>query len=236
MWSQSSITTLQNCFDITDWRVFRDLWTDLDEFTTTVSAYIRFCCNVCLPTKTVTSYPNNKQWCNKPIRNKIVAKDRAYRFRSTDPEKYRAAKKDLDMAIYNSKTIYKHKLEDIFNSGDSKKLWSNMNLITQYKGTKKSADSDDVELPDKLNEFYARFDRDNTTTPTPLPVDEEEPCPLTITDHDVRREFGRLKEHKAAGPDQIRPKLLKFCKSELAPVFSLIFNWSIQLCKVPKIF
>ena len=155
VWSQSSMCTLQNCFDITDWRVFRDLWTDLDEFTTTVSAYIRFCCNVCLPTKTVTSYPNNKQWCNKPIRNKIVAKDRAYRFRSTDPEKYRAAKKDLDMAIYNSKTIYKHKLEDIFNSGDSKKLWSNMNLITQYKGTKKSADSDDVQTKFDLN--YLNF-------------------------------------------------------------------------------
>ena len=87
-----------------------------------------------------------------------------------------------------------------------------------------------------MNEFYARFDRNNSTIPSPLPVDEDEPCPLDISDHDVRREFGRLKEHKAAGPDQIRPKLLKLCKSELASVFSLIFNWSLQLCKVPKIF
>ena len=43
----------------------------------------------------------------------------------------------------------------------SRALWSNMNLITNYKGPSKSADPDDVTLPDRPNEFYARFDRDN---------------------------------------------------------------------------
>ena len=45
-----------------------------------------------------------------------------------------------------------------------------------------------------------------------------------------------LKEHKAAGPDNVSPRLLKNCSAELAPVFYVIFNWSIQICKVPSIY
>ena len=131
------------------------------------------------------------------------------------------------------KMLYRDKLEENFSSGDSKQLWANMNIITQYKGPKKSTDSDDVTLPNKLNDFYARFDRNNLSTPAPLPSDDDTPLPLTITEHDVRREFGRLKEHKAAGPDDIRPRLLKHCRSELAPVFCTIFNWSLQLSQIP---
>ena len=59
------------------------------------------------------------------------------------------------------------KLEAIFYSRDSQNLWDNMNIITQYKGPKKLVNTDDVTLPDKLNTFYARFDRDNKTTPAP---------------------------------------------------------------------
>ena len=44
----------------------------------------------------------------------------------------------------------------------------------------------------------------------------------------------KLKEHKAAGPDEIRPRLLKRCSTELAPVFAIIFNWSLQVFSVPS--
>ena len=109
-----------------------------------------------------------------------------------------------------------------------------MNIITQYKGPKKSVNIDDVTLPDKLNSFYARFDRDNSTTPTPRPIDASTPPPFFVSVEDVRTEFRRLKERKAAGPDEIRPRLLKRCCAELAPVFSIIFNWSLQVCSVPS--
>ena len=108
-----------------------------------------------------------------------------------------------------------------------------MNTITQYKGSKRTVDSDDVTLPDKLNEFYARFDRENDTTPTPIPIDNNSPPALVITEQDVYTVFNKLNEHKAAGPDNIRPRLLKKCALGLAPVFSFIFNWSLQMCKVP---
>ena len=108
-----------------------------------------------------------------------------------------------------------------------------MNLITQYKSSPKTADSSDVTLPDKLNEFYGRFDRDNKTTPTSLTCEDSSTPSLVITEHDVRRSFNRLNERKAAGPGKIRPRLLKVCSSQLAPVFTSIFNWSLEICRVP---
>ena len=75
-----------------------------------------------------------------------------------------------------------------------------------------------------------------TTPPPPLPIDDYLPPPLTILEEDVRKCFISQKEHKAAGPDGITPRLLKKCNSELAQVFSIIFNWSIQECSVPSIF
>ena len=234
VWSDRAITVLQNCFDITNWNVFRDVYTTIDELADTVSEYISFCEDICLPKKTVTTYPNSKQWCSPAVHAKIVAKDKAYRNRINDPVTYKVCRSQLRSTIRDAKVKHKEKLEAIFDSRDSRKLWDNMNIITQYKGPKKSVNTDDVTLPDKLNTFYARFDRDNNTTPAPQPVDVNTPPPFSVTIDDVRREFKRLKENKAAGPDRLRPRLLKRCSSELASVFAQIFNWSLQTFKVPS--
>ena len=113
------------------------------------------------------------------------------------------------MAIRNNKLKYKEKLENIFQSGDSKTLWSHMRVITQYKGTNKSIDNSDPDFPDQLNHFYSRFDRDNNTVPASLSIDESTPPPVTISAHEVRRCFQQVKVNKAAGPDAIKPRLLK---------------------------
>ncbi|GFO14892.1 aladin-like [Plakobranchus ocellatus] len=118
-------------------------------------------------------------------------------------------------------------------SWDSKKLWSNLNLITQYKSAKQEAQCDDTTLPDRLNYFYARFDRDNTTTPAPLSCDEDPP--FVIKEHDVRCSLGKLRD-KAAGPDNIKPRLLRNCRSQLASVLCFIFNWSLETSTVPICF
>ena len=233
-WTQVATEELQDCFDSTDWDVFRDDNTDLNQYTDIVTHYISFCEDVCIPTRTITSFPNSKMWFNKDIQKKIIIKDKAYKKRFSDPTSYKLAKSALKLSIRTHKLNFKDKLESIFNSGDSKKMWSHIDLVTQYKPKSKSAVSDDVTLPDKLNHFYTRFDRENQTTPTPLPVDINSSPPLVITDHDVRCAFNCLQENKAAGPDNIKPRLLRRCSSQLAPVFSFIFNWSLETSSVPS--
>ncbi|GFR87402.1 Non-LTR (Long terminal repeat) retrotransposon and domain-containing protein [Elysia marginata] len=125
--------------------------------------------------------------------------------------------------IKTSKKIQRDKLETASSAKDSKKLWAQMNLITQYKKERHSAVSEDSSLPDRLNEFYARFDLENTSTPVPLPCDNHDP-PYVVTEQETRRALARLDVNKAAGPDKIEPRLLKTCSNQLASIPTFIFN------------
>ena len=129
------------------------------------------------PRKTVTQYGNTKQWFNKDVRRKIVDKDLPHRFKDTDPDAYRKAKSDLKNGIRDAKQSFKTGIEEKFATDDSREVWANMNLVTQYKGHKRSADSDDTSLPDKLNDFYAKFDKANTSELVSVSCDES---PLVI--------------------------------------------------------
>ena len=91
-------------------------------------------------------------------------------------------------------------------------------------------------MPDRLNDFYSRFDKDNDTTPAYTPVPDDAPPPFVITEHEVRCLFKSQKENKAAGPDNIKPRFLKLCCNEIAPVFTFVFNWSLKLSIVPSCF
>ncbi|KAI5630012.1 gastrula zinc finger protein XlCGF28.1-like [Silurus asotus] len=57
---------------------------------------------------------------------------------------------------------------------------------------------------------------------------------FTISEHDVRRAFKRVNTRKAAGPDGITGRVLKACADQLAPVFTEIFNLSLEQSVVPS--
>ncbi len=48
--------------------------------------------------------------------------------------------------------------------------------------------------------------------------------------------FRRNKRRKAPGPDGVTPACLKTCVDQLAPIFTQIFNRSLELCEVPSCF
>ncbi|KAK3532073.1 hypothetical protein QTP86_006799 [Hemibagrus guttatus] len=71
----------------------------------------------------------------------------------------------------------------------------------------------------------------NVTTLHPPPL-----TPLTIKEEEVNRLFKRLNTRKATGPDSVSPSLLKHCANQLSPVFTDIFNTSLETCHVPACF
>ena len=180
-WTQSAVETLKNCLDITEWSVFSIHQDNIDTYTSVVCSYISFCVDQCIPTKTITVYNNNKVWFNRNIKDKLYKKDQAYKNKIDKPEDYKKAKKELTNAIKEQKIAYKDKIEDNFSSKDSKKLWSHISNITQYKGPQRTVDDGDATLPDRLNDFYSRFDKDNDTTPAYTPVQDDAPPPFVIT-------------------------------------------------------
>ena len=56
---------------------------------------------------------------------------------------------------------------------------------------------------------------------------------LLITTKGVDKLLANLKPHKAAGPDSIKPRVLKELHVELAPVFTKLFSKSLQEGKMP---
>ena len=152
-WADASVNNSRGCFECTDWQVFDS--GDLDEYSETVTT---FCEDLCLPTKTVTQYPNNKPWFDSRLRAKLRAKDEAYKTRNTDPMCYKRTKYDLEKAIKSARATYRQKLEDSLASSNSKDIWNGIQRATNYKPAASTLRSDDESLPNELNQFYARFD------------------------------------------------------------------------------
>ena len=73
-WSANAMETLRGCFECTDLGVFKETATDIYEYTETFSDYIIFCENMYIPTKTITTYPNEKPWFNTYNKHKLQAK------------------------------------------------------------------------------------------------------------------------------------------------------------------
>ena len=73
-WTSETSEILQDCFDDTNWDVFRDACSDLDEFTDTVTSYIKFCYDTVVPGKEVKIKGFDKPWFNGDTRVKLEEK------------------------------------------------------------------------------------------------------------------------------------------------------------------
>lgn len=182
-------------------------------------------------------YGNDKPWFSKTVKAKLDATNRA--FESGDKDQYRLAKSDLGNEIRRAKSVYRDKIEEQFASNNSRDVWQGLQKVTQYKQKAGVADNHDPTLPDKLNSFYCRFEEKNPN-PGYRPTLPDDPSlltpPFTIQEEDVRKLFKKQNVRKASGPDGVSTSALRSCADQLAPVFTDIFNDSLEQHSVPKCF
>uniref|UniRef100_A0A3B5QGF3 Reverse transcriptase domain-containing protein n=1 Tax=Xiphophorus maculatus TaxID=8083 RepID=A0A3B5QGF3_XIPMA len=114
-------------------------------------------------------------------------------------------------------------------------MWQGLQILTDYKNPNTTPASTDVSFLNELNNFYARFERGNTTTATKAATTPGQQ-PLTFLPTDVGAALSRIKSHKAAGPDGIPGRVLRTCSGELAGVLTDIFNLSLAHAVVPTCF
>uniref|UniRef100_A0A8C9W7S9 Reverse transcriptase domain-containing protein n=1 Tax=Scleropages formosus TaxID=113540 RepID=A0A8C9W7S9_SCLFO len=243
-WTGEAEQDLQACFECTDWSVFEAAASDLDELTDSVTSYVSFCEDMCIPTRTRLTYNNDKPWFTAKLRQLRQAKEDAYK--NGDRVLYKQAKNTLAKEIRVAKRNYSEKLKKQFSANDPASVWKGLKDITNYK-TPPPGTVSTQQLADDLNEFYCRFDKPCLTpythsdplstnhlttqvTPTSPP-----PVPL-ICEEEVRRVFIKQKTRKAPGPDGVSPACLKTCADQLAPIFTKIFNRSLEMCEVPSCF
>ncbi|KAL0154227.1 hypothetical protein M9458_050481, partial [Cirrhinus mrigala] len=166
------------------------------------------------------------------------AKEDAYR--KGDRVLYNQARNTLNKEIRVAKRTYAKRLEYQFTSNEPASVWKGLKTITNYKTPSPSTEANQ-RLAEDLNEFYCRFDTPHTrfdnlfSQPLTLPTTPLSPPPaLQISEDEVRQVFRKNKRRKAPGPDGVTPACLKTCADQLAPIFSQIFNRSLELCEVPS--
>jgi hypothetical protein len=96
-----------------------------------------------------------------------------------------------------------------------------------YKGKNSRELPSDTSLPDKLNNFYARFEASNTEEcmrASAVPDD----CVITLSTVDVSKTFKQVNIHKTVASDRLPERVLWACADQLAGVFTDIFNMSLN--------
>ncbi len=189
---------------LTDWSVFEAAANDLDELTETVTSYIRFCEDMCIPTRTHLTYNNDKPWFTAKLRQLHQAKEDAYR--KGDKVLYKQAKYTLEKEIRVAN--YSDKLRIQFSSSDSASVWKGLKEIVNYK-TPSPSTVENQKQADNLNEFYCIFEKTphthsghlSTQPLTPLATPLSPTPALQISEDEVRQVFRKQKRKKAPGPD-----------------------------------
>ncbi|KAI5098265.1 gastrula zinc finger protein XlCGF28.1-like [Silurus meridionalis] len=180
--------------------------------------------------KTITTRSNQKPWMTANVRALLKQRDSA--FRTGDKAALKTARAKLSRAIREAKRAHAKKIHDHFqDSGDTRRMWQGIQVITNYKTTSPACDRD-ASLPDALNDFYARFEVQNNVVvrkTIPPPTDQV----LCLTTAEVRKTLCRVNPRKSAGPDNIPGRVLRECAEQLADVFTDIFNISLSSNVVP---
>ncbi len=112
VWPGDATSALQDCFQDTDWNMFLKrqpptmTHTDLQEYTETVTAYIKKCIDDVTVTKTITTRANQKPWMTAEVRGLLKTRDDA--FRSGDKAVLRTVRANLSRGI-KKQNGYMHK-------------------------------------------------------------------------------------------------------------------------------
>ncbi|KAI5102820.1 gastrula zinc finger protein XlCGF28.1-like [Silurus meridionalis] len=234
-WPEGATSALQDCFECTDWDMFREAATNgdsinLEGYTSSVTSYISKCVDDVTISKSITTRSNQKPWMTANVRALLKQRDSA--FRTGDKVALKTARAKLSRVIREAKRAHAKKIHYHFqDSGDTQRMWQGIQVITNYKTTSPACDRD-ASLPDALNDFYARFEVQNNVVARktiPPPTDQV----LCLTTAEVRKTLCRVNPRKAAGPDNIPGRVLRECAEQLADVFTDIFNISLSSNVVP---
>ncbi len=234
---------LQAALDDVDWDMFRASSSDVSEFTDVAVSFVNTLTEQATETITVRTFPNQKPWVDRSIRDAVNKRTAAYNeaLLSGNMSVYKASCYALRWAVSAAKHRYKRELSLIFSSMTLDGMWQGLRTICAF-GNKSSAEvSADPSLADELNTFYGRFDCNGGSAALPSSASgssrqRSENHVITVSEDEVRRALKGVNIRKAAGPDGITGRVLRSCADQLAGLFTSIFNESLATSVVPTSF
>lgn len=199
-WPAAATSALQDCFEKTEWHMFREAAThgnstNLEEYTALVISYI----SKCIDDVTIAAWSNQRPWMAAEVPAQLRTQDTA--FRKGNVLALRAARPKLSRAIRIAK--WTQRIHGHFqDSSDTRHMWQGIQTITN-NGTTSAAFDSDTSLPGALNSFYDVV----TRRTTPSPGNQV----LCLTTADVRNTLRRADTKKGAGPGNIPGHVLREC-------------------------
>ncbi len=159
-WSSHSEAMLQSALDDVDWDMFRASSSDVSEFTEVAVSFVNTLTEQATETITVRTFPNQKPWVDRSIRDAVNKRTAAYNeaLLSGNMREYKASCYALRRAVSAAKHRYKERIESHFQLNDSRRMWQGLRTICAF-GNKSSAEvRADPSLAEELNTFYGRFE------------------------------------------------------------------------------
>ena len=93
------------------------------------------CISDVVPTVTINTFPNQKQWLDGRIRAKLKARNTAVNDGKTtgNMTEYKQCSYSLHKAIKQAKFQFRDKVESQFNGSDTRRMLQGLQSITDYK-------------------------------------------------------------------------------------------------------
>lgn len=240
VWSEDSISSLQACFECTDWECFQEGSENIDELADIVSSYVTFCVDMVIPTKTTVTFPNNKPWVTKELKSVINKKKRT--FYTGDIWEIKTVSKEVKNEIRKAKMKYRRKVEEQYSGGDLRAAWrgiKSMASLNQQAERRMPITVQGVEscdLPNAFNLFFSRFESSDFSDNISMLRNTLVPnYDLMISQEQVTSLFKKVNIRKAAGPDAVCGRTLRFCADQLSGVFTCLFNMCAKEGHIPQI-
>lgn len=153
---------LQDCLSCIDWEVIK-AELDLEEYTSSVLAYLFFCTDSALPSKSIKMFPNQKPYLDSTACAFHKTCDAANR--SGDLLAYSRAPSNLRV-IKTAQSTYKQRIEGHLINYDPCSMCKGIQTMTDCKCNDQRI-SLHPPLPDTLNHFFTCFDTPKAQLPQP---------------------------------------------------------------------
>lgn len=111
--------------------MFKESSADIDELTDVMSSCVSYCENSVIPEKIVKTYPNNKPWVSKTLKDLIYREKKA--FREGNRLILCNLQKEIKCEIRACKRQYKEKIECQLKTNNLGSAWDSMKMITGAK-------------------------------------------------------------------------------------------------------
>lgn len=138
------------------------------------------------------------------------------------------------MQVNQAKRDYKTRVEQLLKGNDSREAWRGIKTMVGLNSQQTNS-AQTAEFANGLNCFFAGYETDRPSQFEPKGDWREGGAPIRVTSEEVRRTLSQINTRKSIGPDGMDGNTLQKCCEQLSPVFTRLFQASLDSQIIPRL-